>query len=373
MSDQQNWQPWQPPSNQGGQQPDPHGGQQQDPYGGQQYGQSYPQGGSYQQPDPYGGQQPPYGQPQYGQPEYGQPQHGQPQHGQPEYGQPQYGQPQYGQPQHGQPQHGQPEYGQPQYGQPQYGQPQYGQPEYGQPQYGQPQYGQQYGEPATSPPPTAYPPKKSNKGLWIGLSAGAVVLLLLCCGVVVWLVNPFAGDDKPSGSSNPSSSAKPPSGTPSKKPTIKVAAPDKLGTRAKLTDSTHTKLAADTEAAIKKDSRISTAVVAYYGTADARKDKVYLAAATTTVAMTKAAFEATFNGMAKEAGLADMTGVTDVDPGPMGGYAKCGMLKIETIPTAACAWADEGSFVTVMWYNKQLSNQIKAELITIRSTVESKS
>jgi hypothetical protein len=89
--------------------------------------------------------------------------------------------------------------------------------------------------------------------------------------------------------------------------------------------------------------------------------------------MNKAAFEATFNGMAKEAGLAEMTNVTDVDPGPMGGFAKCGMLKINSIPTAACAWADEGSFVTVMWYNKQLNNQIKAELVTIRGVVEKKS
>ena len=205
---------------------------------------------------------------------------------------------------------------------------------------------------------------------------GAVALILVCCGgFYVWIADPF-GDDPPSNSSNnTNSTATPrPSGSPTKKaPTIKVAAPDKLGNRAKLTDSTHTKLAADTETAIKRDSRISTAVVAYYGTADPKKDKVYLAAATTTTAMTKAAFEATFNGMAKEAGLADMTGVTDVEPGPMGGFAKCGMLKIETIPTAACAWADEGSFVTVMWYNKQLSNQIKAELINIRSAVETKS
>lgn len=33
--------------------------------------------------------------------------------------------------------------------------------------------------------PFAPPPKKSNKGLWIGLGVGALVLLLLCCGGIV--------------------------------------------------------------------------------------------------------------------------------------------------------------------------------------------
>ena len=89
--------------------------------------------------------------------------------------------------------------------------------------------------------------------------------------------------------------------------------------------------------------------------------------------MSKAAFEATFDGMAKEAGLPDMTNVTEVPAGPMGGHAKCGMLIIQKIPVAACAWSDEGSFVRVMWYNKQLNNQIKAELLTIRAAVETKS
>ncbi|HEX6681695.1 MAG TPA: hypothetical protein VF062_02830 [Candidatus Limnocylindrales bacterium] len=222
--------------------------------------------------------------------------------------------------------------------------------------------------------PPAVPPKQSRKGLWIGLSAGAVVLVLICCGALVWFLDPFSNDDpnNAGNNTNPSSSGKPPTGGP-KKATFKVTAPDKLGTRAKLTDETHTKLATDTEAAIKSDSRITNAVVGYYGTADPKKDKVYLAAATTSTAMKKAEFEATFNGMAKEAGLADMTGVTDVEPGPLGGYAKCGNLKIESIPTAACAWSDEGTFVTVMWYNKTLNNQIKAELVTIRGAVETKS
>lgn len=222
-------------------------------------------------------------------------------------------------------------------------------------------------------PPVA-PPKQSRKGLWIGLSAGAVALVLICCGALFVFLDPFSDEDPENTGSktNPTSSAGTKSAPP-KKATYKVTAPDTLGSRAKLTDATHSKLATDTETAIKGDSRITSAHVGYYGTADATKDKVYLAAATTSTPLRKAEFEATFNGMAKEAGLAEMTGVTDVDPGPLGGFAKCGNLKIEAIPTAACAWADEGTFVTIMWYNKTLNSQLKAEMITIREAVETKS
>lgn len=251
------------------------------------------------------------------------------------------------------------------FGQPQYGQ-QYGQPDYGQqPQYGQPQYGQ------AQPPP----PPKSRKGLWIGLGVGAVVLLLLCCGggfAAYKLTESEAREalDPITGfSQSPSPKASKPSTT---KPTITLTLPDKLGIRSRITDAEHAKFAKDTEAAMKADGKVESTVVGYYGTVDPKKDKVYLAGATTTVAMSKADFEATFSAMAKGAGLADMTGARDVNPGPMGGYAKCGLLKIEGMPVAACAWADEGSFVTVMWYNRQVSSQIRAELITIRGQVEQK-
>ncbi len=77
--------------------------------------------------------------------------------------------------------------------QPPYGQPQqpvspaYPPPHHGpaQPAYGQPAYfpgGQQ-------------PPAKSNKGLIIGIVAGVLVLLLVLCGVGVWLFANAADDD----------------------------------------------------------------------------------------------------------------------------------------------------------------------------------
>ncbi|GAB3574406.1 hypothetical protein GCM10027445_35200 [Amycolatopsis endophytica] len=70
--------------------------------------------------------------------------------------------------------------------QPQYGQqPGAAQPQYGQPQYAQPQHGQQY--PGQAPPQYApgpaygqQPPKKSARGLLIGLGALVVVVAAFC-------------------------------------------------------------------------------------------------------------------------------------------------------------------------------------------------
>ncbi|MFD6564840.1 hypothetical protein [Micromonospora profundi] len=66
--------------------------------------------------------------------------------------------------------------------------PQYGAPA---PQYGAPMPPPQYGVPVP-------PPKKSNKGLIIGLVAGAVVLILAVCGAGIGLLVAYGGDDEPS-------------------------------------------------------------------------------------------------------------------------------------------------------------------------------
>jgi hypothetical protein len=325
---EQDWQPWQSSTNQGGQQPDPDAGRQQDPYGGHQYAQ--PQPG-----------QPPNGQPGYVLPPYVPPQDIPAQGAPSQYGQPQYGQPQYGQPQ---------------YGQPQYGQPQYGQPQFAQPQVGTPQYSLQYVQPLYGLP---QPPQPSRRGLWIGLVA-AVALVLMLGAAVIWIA-PF-GDHLPSTDAG----ASPP------KSTVTVALPDTLAGRAKILDSEHAQIAADSVARMKLDAHVVTAVVGFYGTPDPTQNKVYVAAATTDVGMSKAAFDANFDEASKTDGLSDMTDLTDVDPGPIGGYARCARFKIATIPSATCLWGDVGSFGMVMWYNRQLTNEVKAELLIVRSAVETK-
>ncbi|GAB2955241.1 hypothetical protein GCM10027280_49580 [Micromonospora polyrhachis] len=141
---------------------------------------------------------------------------------QPQYGQPaqpgQYDptgqQPQYGTP--GQPGQYDPTGAQPQYGQP--AQPGQYDPTGQQPQYGTPGQPGAY-DPSGQPPyGTPEPPKKSNKGLTIGLIIGGVVLLvlLLCGGAVALVMNSGDDeDDKPiaqpgnSAGADPSNGAKP--------------------------------------------------------------------------------------------------------------------------------------------------------------------
>lgn len=177
------------------------------------YGQGGQQGDPTQQWPQYGqpGYQPPTGQQSGAQPGvYGQQPPQQPQYPAPAYDpQAPYGQPGYGQ----QPSYGQPSYGSAPggagygggYDQPGYGQPGYGQPTsapsyggleapYGQSGYGQPGgFGQPvYGQPGGFGPPASYgssaspaPPKKSNRGLMIGVAA--LVAVLAIAAVVLFL------------------------------------------------------------------------------------------------------------------------------------------------------------------------------------------
>jgi hypothetical protein len=262
--------------------------------------------------------------------------------------------------------------GWPQY--PQYPQQPQGQP----PQYQQPpQYGQQqpYGQQGYQPQPlyaqpVFEPPKKSRAGLWIGLSVAA---LLLCCGggVAIFFVanrlgNNVADEKSPTVPRTPvgehSSQAQ---------AHYTVTAPDQLGNRKKITDAEHNQLVEQVTSSMESDTKVEHAAVGYYGTPDPKVDKVYLAAITTRVAMTQSQFEDTFEGMVTAAGLEKMTDVVDANAGPLGGSARCGNLKIQGMPVAACGWSDDGTFGVIMWYNRALS-QVQSEFIGLRGEVEKK-
>lgn len=239
--------------------------------------------------------------------------------------------------------------------------------------YQQPQY-PQYQQPpqAGYVPPAFQPPKKQSRaGLWIGLSIAA---LLVCCGGaagIYFLANKYSdtvADQKsptvprtPVGDQSASSEA-----------TYKVTAPDTLAKRKKITDTEHTNLVAQVTSAMQSNSGVGDVVAGYYGTTDAKVDKVYLVAVTTSTAMTRAQFANLFDGMATSAGLGTMTDVADVEAGPLGGYARCGNLTIQTLPSAACAWSDAGTFGMIVWYNRALG-QVQSELVGMRGEVETKS
>ncbi len=336
--------------------------------------------------------QPPYPGPPYGeQPSSGQPYQGQPpyQGGQPNPGQQYPGQQPYpGQPNPDVPTSvppgypptqsypAAPDYGQPQYGQPQYGeQPQYGQPQYGdQAQYGQPQYGDQgYGAPGF-PPPT--PVKKKSKALPIILISVAVVLVL-CVGGSIAIALAAKNSDKTKDKVTSSDTTVPTVPTdgattaPATKnaSSVKIVEPKTLGGRPKLTDAQFASVATELKSSLKSVPGATTTVGSLYGSIE-KKNIVIVAAAQAPIDDPDEELNQTFYG----AGIGGLkiSGIVAAPTGSLGGTAKCGSAKADTVNMAICSWADDGSLGMMIFYFKSVS-KAKAEFPALRAQVEQKS
>jgi hypothetical protein len=314
-------------------------------------------------PDPGHQPYPGYGQ-HGGQPSY---QDGQPSY--PGYGQqgndPRYqdsGQqsyPGYGQPA-GDPRYqggGQQSY--PGYGQPP-GDPRYqdsGQQSY--PGYGQPA-GQSYpgySEPARETYPgysqaSAPPPKKSKAGKIVLI---VVAVLVLVCGggsAVAY----FAFKDDVSEVVDASQT--------------RLVAPETLAGRPKIKNPDLQEVADKMIADMKKDVPGATSTIgAFYGD-PAKEDMVMIAGASALVADPAKQLDEAITGLG--AGGLKVSNVKSVEPGPLGGVAKCGDAKADDVPVGVCVWSDRGSLGVVAVYFKT-GDQANAELVKIRSEVEQRS
>ena len=323
--------------------------------------------------------QPPYGQPAPGQPQYGQPASGQPHSGEQYPGQPAPGQQYPGQPNPDQQYPGQPHSAQPYSGQPYSGQPYSGQPNPDvpssvppQPGLPQPTYGMQPGYPA------AEPPKRKSKALPIVLVAVAVVLVLCVGGgtaafLLVRNSTEGVADAIESAEPLPTVTGAAPTTEPTADPTpteaartITVVEPKRLGGRPKLTDEQFARIAEDLEDELSEAPGATTSVGALYGTV-AKRDIVVIAGVAAPVDDPGKELTGTFFG-AGVGGL-DVTGITEVEPGPLGGEAKCGKADASGVNMALCAWADEGSVGWIIWYFKSVK-QAKAEFAKLRGEIE---
>jgi hypothetical protein len=233
----------------------------------------------------------------------------------------------------GQPQYGGP--GQPQYGAPQYGTPQYGAPGQPPPGYGPAPYG---GAPAPAP-------KKSHKGLWIGLS---VVVVLLIAGAVALFVfiKPFVAEGN-----------------------AKLSTPQ---TVAGLQLSTNDQLKAAAEqmkTQMNQDVKNATSSIgAFYSDPSDPTKIVMIAGVTGTVADPNKELNDAFSSMGT--GGLPVSNIHDVDPGSLGGSAKCGEGSTQGQPLVVCAWADHGSLAMIVFFNRDaassepLFRQIRGEILT---------
>jgi hypothetical protein len=366
-------------------QPDPGQPDRGQPYHGQPYqGQPNPDVPSSVPPQPgFPSSAPPapaYGQPGYGQPGYGQPGYGQPGYGEPTYVQPGYGQPGYGQPGYGAPeQQTQPGYGQPGYGPPEQSQPGYAQPGYGPPEQNQPGYA----PPGYGPPgyPAPQPPKKSPT-LPIVLMSIAVVLVLCVGGsVAIFLAAKNKADHVTKDVQNalPTATAATPTDDATTEPTddpttapastITVTEPKTLGGRPKLTDAKFAGVADQLKGALADVPDAGKTVAALYGS-NGKQNIAVMVAAEARIDDPQTQLDNTFAGAT--AGGLKVTGITNADPGSLGGTAKCGNANTSGVKMVLCGWADSGSLGWIIWYFKPTA-QAKAEFPKLRAQIEKSS
>ena len=337
---------------------------------------------------------PPYPeQPYPGQPGSGQPYPGPPASGQPYPGPPASGQSYSGQSYPGQPASGQSYPGQSASGPPYPDQSSAGQAYPGQPYSGPPFPGQPNPDvPSSVPPqpgfpppayaaqpgyPGAEPPKRKSKALPIVLIAIAVVLVLCVGGgTAAFLLVRNTTEDVAEAieSAQPTVSPTTPAADPEPTPTeaaktITVVEPKRLGGRPKLTDEQFAGIADQLESELSQAPGATKSVGALYGTV-AKRDIVVIAGVAAPVDNPTQELNGTFFG-AGVGGL-DVTGITKVDPGPLGGEAKCGKADASGVNMALCAWADEGSVGWIIWYFKSVK-QAKGEFAELRGQIEKSS
>lgn len=289
-------------------------------------------------------------------------------------------QPQSGQPYPGGPYQGGP-YQQPYPGQPNPDVPASSPPGYApQPGYAQqPGYPPQPGYPAQpdyagygQPPP---PPPKKSRALPIVLISIAVVLVLCVGGgTAAYLLVRNTTDDivttiesgaptvGPTGPTTPATTEP----TPEAGRTITITEPRRLGGRPKLTDPQFAGVASSLKSELSQIPGATNTVGALYGT-PAKRDIVVIAAVEAPVSDPEKELDGTFFG-AGVGGL-KVSGIVDVEPGPLGGGAKCGKTESAGTDLAFCAWADEGSVGWIMWYFKSVK-QVSSEFADLRGEIE---
>ena len=210
------------------------------------------------------------------------------------------------------------------------------------PPYGGVQYP---GGAAPPPPPAAPPPKKSNVGKIILIILAVLLVLCAAGGTAAY----FLLRDRVDAAST------------------RVVAPETLAGRPKVTQP-ELQTASDTLVAnLKTNMPDATSTVgAFYGDVLAG-DLIMIAAVSGIVANPAAEVDKSFSDMSG-AGMA-VTNIQSVDPGPLGGEAKCGDGSSQGLSLGICSWADFGSIGMIVMYDKT-GAEAATEFVEIRGAIE---
>jgi hypothetical protein len=237
-------------------------------------------------------------------------------------------------------------------------QPQDGAP----PPFGAPQFGGGF------PPPA---PKKKSKVLVIVLVAVLAVVLLCVGGVVAFVAANKDEIDQAVDAARATAPAVTPataSPDPSAPPAVpaELVEPTKLGGRPRVTKKTVTRNVDPIEDLLASRHDAATATVSGAWGTSGRSDLVIASAVAAPIEYPQTALDYV---------LADFTdgfllkNITEIDPGPLGGEARCGSSGTGSSRLVACAWADHGSVGLIIFWFKTLS-QVKGEFVKLRGQIE---
>ncbi|WP_410812395.1 hypothetical protein [Micromonospora sp. 067-2] len=209
--------------------------------------------------------------------------------------------------------------------------------------------GQSYGDPSLPAGPPA--PKKSKVGKIVLIVLSVVLVLCLGGVAITWfLVKDEVGDVVDA-------------------TTTRLVAPTTLAGRPKISDpklqAISDQLVTEMKASVQNET---STVGAFYGD-PAKQDLIMIAGASGLMTDPKKELDDAVSGLSGQLGVATMAAV---EPGPLGGEARCGDGKAEEIPLAVCVWADRGSLGMIVVYFKT-SAEVKAEFVTIRGQIEQRS
>jgi hypothetical protein len=225
------------------------------------------------------------------------------------------------------------------------------------------------------PPAPAPAPRKSRLLPIVVVSVAA--LLVLCVGggtAVVIAVRDNAkkfvatADQKstPTPTATPEESDEP---TPAPTTKITLIEPKTLGGRPKLTDRQFAPIVKRLKSMMSGYPDATASVGAIYGSTN-RRNLVMAAAVAAPIDDPEQELDNAFLGPG-------LTGVkinkiTDVQPGPLGGEARCGRAVQGELTMSICTWADSGSFGMLVFYFPSIA-KAKAEFSKLRGQVEKKS
>jgi hypothetical protein len=150
---------------------------------------------------------------------------------------------------------------------------------------------------------------------------------------------------------------------------ITVVEPQTLGGREKASDPSLQSSVEGLDSEMAKIPGSTGSVGAIYGDIQ-KQDIVMVAAASSINGSPQSRYDEFTEGLGQ--GGIKLQDVTDTDPGPLGGIAKCGDSNTSGVPMAVCVWSDNGSvgMIAMMFKGKA---DLEKEFVSMRGEIEQKS